>query len=200
MNPATDARLAQRAGRILAHFQDVEVASQAAPYPRFGPFRLDIRRSDSIHKIDVAQRMVRVPLDICIRPSAAEASDAEGVCMDDMAAQARIDIRDAARPKGRPTLLGVALGLGVVVMALMATFHAAKWYAENVLLRRYCGEVEASLTLVDRVLTDRRPAGAEATRLYVVAAKLLYLVPQQRDEPVPAYLARLRSKLEANCR
>lgn len=120
--------------------------------------------------------------------------------MDEKAAQAGIHMGDAAHPKGRPTLFGIALGFGVVAIALMATFHAANWYAENVLLRHYCGEAEANLTLVDRILTDRRPARAEATRPYVVAAKLLYLVPQQRDESVPAYLVRLRSQIEANCR
>lgn len=104
-----------------------------------------------------------------------------------------------ASPNGRPTLVGIALGLGVMTIALMATFHAADWYAENVSLRRYCGEAEASLALVGRILTDRRPAGTEAMRPYVVAAKLLYLVPQQRDESVPAYLIRLHSQIEANC-
>lgn len=111
-------------------------------------------------------------------------------------------ISGAARPKGRPTLLGFALAFGVVAIALMATFHAADWYAKNVSLPRYCGEAEASLSLVDRILTDgdiRLTTRGKAKRPYLVAAKLLYLVPQRQDESVPAYLIRLRREIEATC-
>jgi len=44
-----------------------------------------------------------------------------------------------------------------------------------------------------------RPAGGDSARPYLVAAKLLYLVPQAEDETVDAYLIRLRGRIDANC-
>ncbi len=96
--------------------------------------------------------------------------------------------------------IGVVATLTVVCGVLIGIFAAADWYAGNVSMSRHCADPERALALVERVLTEARPAGEQRTRPYVVAAKLLYLVPQRAEEPERAYLARLRGHIEAACR
>ncbi len=70
---------------------------------------------------------------------------------------------------------------------------------EQVSIPRYCGNQEVTLERVERILTSARPAKTGATRPYVVAAKLLFLVPRQPEEAVPAYLDRLKGHLTERC-
>jgi hypothetical protein len=49
-------------------------------------------------------------------------------------------------------------------------------------------------------MSERRPAGEESRRNYIVAAKLTFLVPRTADEPLDAYLQRVRRRLEQQCR
>ena len=99
----------------------------------------------------------------------------------------------------RRAMLGVGVAVALVAAALTAVFGVAGWYAERVALPRYCDDPKAALVLVRRVLTEVRPAGGDSARPYLVAAKLLYLVPQAEDETVDAYLIRLRGRIDANC-
>lgn len=147
---------------------------------------------------DADQRAGEIPLEsmTCVQRSALTRMR---MYMHNKVMQATIRIGDAASPSRLSTLFGIVLTFGVAAIALIATFHAADWYAENVSLYRYCNESEAILTLVDRILTGSAPAGTRSTQPYVVAAKLIYLVPQQQDEPLPAYLARLQRRIEARC-
>ena len=48
--------------------------------------------------------------------------------------------------------------------------------------------------------TEDRPAGDSSRRNFIVAAKLEFLLPRMADEPVDAYIVRLRSRLEQECR
>ncbi len=96
--------------------------------------------------------------------------------------------------------LGVGFAFAIVALILAGVFRAAEWYAERVSLPRYCEDPEGAVAMVARVLTEPRPAGADSTRPYVVAAKLLFLVPQRAGEPGEAYVARLREHIEATCR
>lgn len=120
--------------------------------------------------------------------------------MDGEAVQAGVQMGAVAHPNRHTALPNIVMVFGVVTIALMLIFQAAGWYAKNVSLRRYCGETDASLALVQHILSGGKPAGTEATRPYVIAAKLIYLVPQRHDEPAVAYLARLRSEIESSCR
>lgn len=110
-----------------------------------------------------------------------------------------IGVAPAAVNEERRVFFGVAAMLAAVTVILLAIFHAAGWYADNVLLSRYCDAPAASLALVERILTDPRPAGNNATEPYVIAAKLIYLVPRQPSETVPVYLARLNGEIAARC-
>ncbi|MFQ5785645.1 MAG: hypothetical protein ACE5H8_12595 [Alphaproteobacteria bacterium] len=104
------------------------------------------------------------------------------------------------RTGGRRTWLGMGIFFGVTAAALTGVFDAAEWYAGHVSLQRYCADRDAALAQVERVLTVSEPAGAGASRPYVIAAKLVYLVPQRPDETTGAYVSRLRRRLGEACR
>lgn len=89
----------------------------------------------------------------------------------------------------------------VLVAALfLAVTLLARQYRGEVALPRYCSDPEQTLELLQRVISERRPAGDEARRPYLVAAKLLFLVPRQADEPVDLYLDRVAVHIAEACR
>jgi hypothetical protein len=110
-----------------------------------------------------------------------------------------------ARPRAghvatRGAGLRLVIGFGVVALAMTGIFDAAEWYAEEVSLPRYCDDPDAAIAQVHQILVEERPAGQEPTRAFVVAAKLIYLVPRGAGEPIPDYLVRLRERIGAPCR
>lgn len=88
----------------------------------------------------------------------------------------------------------------VVLVALLLVSFASDWYAGRVSLPRYCEQRELVLQRLAAILTEEGPAGEGAHRDYIVAAKLEFLVPRTADEPLDAYLQRLRHRLEQQCR
>ena len=103
-----------------------------------------------------------------------------------------------SQSKGRIwTILGVCFG--AAALALIAIFESAQWYADRVLIQRYCGDPKAATDLVHEILTDTAPA-EHATVRYAVAAKLLYLSPREDSETTQAYRARLLRTIEGSCR
>lgn len=103
----------------------------------------------------------------------------------------------ADRPPFRMLPLVVA-----VLLALLGISLGNQWYARNQSLPRYCDDQAQTLEQVRRLLTEQKPAGDgfEARRSYIVSSKLLFLIPQAGDEPLDAYLQRLRGHLERQCR
>jgi hypothetical protein len=87
-----------------------------------------------------------------------------------------------------------------VALTLLAISLLSRWYAQQVTLPRYCENPEQTLHLLQQILTEARPAGDETRRPYIIAAKLLFLVPRQADEAIPAYLNRVRDHLREQCR
>lgn len=87
-----------------------------------------------------------------------------------------------------------------VLAALLAVSVLAQWYARSVSLPRYCEDPARTLTHLERILTEDRPAGDGSRRPYVVAAKLLFLVPRGADEGQGTYLDRVRRHLQVQCR
>jgi hypothetical protein len=87
----------------------------------------------------------------------------------------------------------------VVFAALLLVSFASHWYAGEVSLPRYCQQPELALQRLAAVITENRPAGEEARLDYIVAAKLEFLVPPTADEPLDAYLQRVRRRLERQC-
>jgi hypothetical protein len=85
-----------------------------------------------------------------------------------------------------------------VVMLLI--FNAAEWYADNSALPRYCENPAATVENVREILSSAEPANGKPKRPYVVAAKLIFLVPREDAEPLQTYLSRLRRRISESCR
>ena len=64
---------------------------------------------------------------------------------------------------------------------------------------RYCENPSETMGLVERILTEDEPSGDEARRPYIVAAKLVFLVPQGDGESVADYLSRLEVEITERC-
>lgn len=90
----------------------------------------------------------------------------------------------------------------VVAGLLWGVTQWMDWHSAQVTLPRYCREPrEALLERVGRVVREARPAREEeATRPYVLAARLVFLIPRRAGESDSAWLDRLKSRLEAQCR
>lgn len=85
-----------------------------------------------------------------------------------------------------------ALGLWLVSLA-------SGWYANKVLITRYCEDVPETIRLLEEVLTMERPAGAGSRIPHLIVAKIVYLQPQGSSESIPAYLQRIQLYLQRRC-
>jgi len=88
--------------------------------------------------------------------------------------------------------------LTITATLLLVPFWS-HWYSDHVSLPRYCKNPELSLQQLEQVLREKRPAGDGARKPYIIAAKLLFLIPQDSNESIPAYLSRVREMLRAQC-
>lgn len=105
-----------------------------------------------------------------------------------------------AEPERRAIRRFWPLALIACVAALMTLVNlSVQGYSRTVLLPRYCGKIEQTLDYLERILTQPRPAAGGERREYLIAAKLMFLMPQQTGEPDDAYLARIRSDLHERC-
>ena len=86
-----------------------------------------------------------------------------------------------------------------VLVALLAVSALAQWYGRTVSLPRYCEDPAGALAHLERILAEDRPAGDGSRRPYVVAAKLLFLLPREADEDRGRYLERVRRHLRVQC-
>lgn len=85
-------------------------------------------------------------------------------------------------------------------LAMLLIFDAAEWYADNSALPRYCENPAGTVERVREILSGAAPMGGNSKRPYVVAAKLIFLVPREDAEPMQSYLARLRRRISETCR
>ncbi len=86
-----------------------------------------------------------------------------------------------------------------VLAALLAISLMAQWYASHVSLPRYCDDPDRALRSLQRLLQDQASLDRNNRRRDMIAAKLLYLLPQQSGESERAYLQRLRYRLLSEC-
>lgn len=93
----------------------------------------------------------------------------------------------------------LACGFGLTALLLVGVFDSAEWYAQRVSIPRYCADKDGATERVRQVLTRQQPAQSRGMRAHVVAAKLIYLVPQNDGEPLEGYLQRLRERIEEAC-
>ncbi len=87
----------------------------------------------------------------------------------------------------------------VTAITMVVIFRFAGWRAENALLPRYCDDPHASIEYVRRIIEDGGPADGEKRRPYMIAAKLIFLVPQQVDESEADWLARIEARVRVSC-
>jgi cytochrome b len=74
-----------------------------------------------------------------------------------------------------------------------------QWYSDEVSMPRYCEDPVHTLDHLEKVITESRPAGDNPRRPYLIAAKLLFLVPRQGDESLVSYLDRVELYLQETC-
>ena len=100
----------------------------------------------------------------------------------------------------RKSPFGIIVAVFAIVAAILVLVtQMAAQRADDTLLRRYCGDPDYHVALVEKILTKSDPAGKEKRRPYIVAAKLLYIVQQNANEPVQSYLERLRITIISAC-
>ena len=87
----------------------------------------------------------------------------------------------------------------VVSAVMLAIFTSAQWYADNAALPRYCDDPGGTITRIQRILTKAAPVGNAEKRPYIIAAKLIFLVPRQQGEELDAYLKRLSDHINRAC-
>lgn len=86
-----------------------------------------------------------------------------------------------------------------VALALLAIPVWLNWYSASVSLPRYCSDPQQTLVHLRQILSEPRPAGDESRRPYLIAAKLLFLLPRRSGENVDDYLLRLEDELQNRC-
>jgi len=87
----------------------------------------------------------------------------------------------------------------LTALVMLFIFNSADWYARNAALPRYCDNPTQSVEIVREILTSGTPGEGKKRRPYIVAAKLIFLVPQEEAEPVDAYMIRLRQRISQAC-
>ncbi len=87
----------------------------------------------------------------------------------------------------------------IVLAFLLGISLWANWYSGAVSLPRYCENPAKTLDLLQRIITEDRPAGDEARKPYLITAKLLFLLPQKNGEDTAAYLNRVKAHVETRC-
>ena len=93
----------------------------------------------------------------------------------------------------------IAIVFIVAAGALMLAFGAAEQYAEQAAIPRYCADKTNVLDRVRTILTKGEPVGKGSKRPFIVAAKLIFLVPRRESETVTDYLHRLQRHLDKVC-
>ena len=90
--------------------------------------------------------------------------------------------------------------IAFVLVVLLGISFWLKWYTGAVSLPRYCKNPAVTMHYLEKVLTEETPAKDEARKPYLIAAKLIYLIPQQNSESVSDYLDRLKVRIGEQCR
>lgn len=106
-----------------------------------------------------------------------------------------VSLESEIDPHFRP--LNVVISV-LVLLVLIGWW--SKWYAQDISIPRYCENPAVTLQLLERVIVEDSPAGDNSRTPYLIAAKLLFLVPRQGNESVAQYLQRIGLYLRMNCR
>lgn len=86
-----------------------------------------------------------------------------------------------------------------VLIALLSVSVMAQWYANNISFPRYCNNPENTLMAVRELIKEQPLIDNDQRRRYMIAAKILFLHPQNNNENESDYLSRLRLLMLAKC-
>ena len=87
----------------------------------------------------------------------------------------------------------------VTAVAMLLIFDAAEWYTDNSALPRFCESPADTVENVREILSSTTPVEGNTKRPYIVAAKLIFLVPRGDAELLEPYLERLRRRISESC-
>ena len=87
----------------------------------------------------------------------------------------------------------------VVFVIIFALSQWINWYSTNVSMPRYCDNPKQTLSYLEKIINEKQPAGNDARKPYLIAAKILYLIPRQSNEPNDVYLNRVHNQLLKEC-
>ncbi len=89
--------------------------------------------------------------------------------------------------------------LVIVLAIIFALSQWINWYSVNVSIPRYCENPKQTLSYLKKIINEKQPAGNEPRKPYLIAAKILYLIPRQSEEPEKVYLKRVHNQLLNEC-
>ncbi len=99
----------------------------------------------------------------------------------------------------QPTSFKTMPFLAVILLIILFISQAIQWYSQSVTLPRFCEDPELAIHNLREIVTKRSPAGNRSRRPYIIAAKLVYLLPQHSNEPVDDYIHRVRREISLRC-
>jgi len=93
----------------------------------------------------------------------------------------------------------ILIVFALTALVMLFIFNSADWYAGNAALPRYCDNPAQNVEIVQEILTSETPGEGKKRRPYIVAAKLIFLVPREEDESLEDYMHRLRTRISQSC-
>lgn len=87
----------------------------------------------------------------------------------------------------------------VAAAVMLMVFSSAEWYANNSAVPRYCADRSGVIARVRLILTSSQPVGEGSKRPFIIAAKLIFLIPQKDKENIDQYLQRLTDHITSTC-
>ena len=91
--------------------------------------------------------------------------------------------------------------IALIFAIMLFISFAIKWYSHSVTLPRFCEDPELALHHLKEIISKKTPEldGRKARKPYIIAAKLIYLVPQKTNESIDDYVYRVRRELSQRC-
>lgn len=93
----------------------------------------------------------------------------------------------------------ILIVFGLTTAVMLFIFNSADWYANKSALPRFCENPAQAVAIVEKIMTSPTPTEGKKRRPYIIAAKLIFLVPREQDEVMPDYLVRLRNRISQSC-
>ncbi len=89
----------------------------------------------------------------------------------------------------------------IILVIMLIISQSVKWYSQSVTLPRFCEDPEMAVHHLEEIISKKAPAGEgyKGRKPYIIAAKLIYLIPQGSSEANQDYINRVRQELSKRC-